>query len=206
MSDSPEPSDPAMTKNGKPSPRTTVESQYWLIAAIAVGAVFAAFAGVFVTGPLTGNSDNPDRRIETFLQQRRIDKLSKQVAVLQQQVVAAGRNGPAPNPPQARAINRRLDGLTGQLNDLQDAITPDPAKALRVALLQRDLQNVQASSRASLQAVRSDVDRQYDLMKFVVGTLGLGMLGVIGSVFIPAIRDRKKGVEGAQAAGGPRGI
>jgi hypothetical protein len=91
---------------------------------------------------------------------------------------------------QVSRTQRQIRAVASDQAALREALAPDPVEALKVALLQRDLKNAQATTRASVDAVRADVERQYDLMKFVVGTLGLGLLALMASVAVPAIRDR----------------
>ena len=146
--------------------------------------------------------ESPEPRVRASLQlDGRLDAVVRDIAELKAAVRAQG-----PTPPkgklaaEVRRIRSRVGALTSQQAALNEVLAPDPVKALGVALLQRDLRNTEASTEGSFAAVRADIDRQYDLMKFVVGTLGLGLLGVMGSVIIPAMRDRHSGAreEGEQ--------
>lgn len=71
---------------------------------------------------------------------------------------------------------------------MEEAVLEDAQKAVRVALLQRDLKNAQVQIDARFDSVDTDVGRQYDLMKWVIGTLVVGILGMVLTVIVPAWR------------------
>ena len=89
---------------------------------------------------------------------------------------------------QLAGLERRLRQIGGDLRDLQDAVLEDPAKAVQFTLLRRDLSSQTTQSRAQLASVRGDIDRQYDLMKWVIGTLFVGIAGMVLAVVVPALR------------------
>jgi len=162
-------------------------------ASAALAAAIATMAGLvaLLVSDQPRESPQPAARTSTHVERRLTDTEQKlrdlQAAVRAQGAVPSQGKLAA----EVRRTKRRVSVLASDQSDLKAVLAPDPVKALQVALLQRDLKNEQATTRASVEAVRADIERQYDLMKFVVGTLGLGLLAVIASVAVPAIRERR---------------
>lgn len=163
------------------------------IVALAVGAVAAS--GSIISVVLLPELERKRAREEVSASpsprlERRREETERRVEELRAEINALG-----DTPSRGRlaaevaGIRRRVRALASDQAALREVLAPDPVKALKVALLQRDLKSSQATAKASVDAVRADIERQYDLMKFVVGTLGLGLLAVIASVAVPAIRD-----------------
>jgi chromosome segregation ATPase len=80
---------------------------------------------------------------------------------------------------QIGSMSARVQRIDQEVSTLQDAILRDPAKALQVPLLRRDVDSNQLANQAALIAVRQDIDRQYDLMKWILGTFAVGVIGLI---------------------------
>jgi uncharacterized coiled-coil protein SlyX len=100
---------------------------------------------------------------------------------------------PTPGSAVARRIATVESALRRQRREvatLNDAIVESPAKALQMPLLRRDLTNQAAASRDAIAAVQGDIDRQYDLMKWVIGSLFVGILGMMLTVVVPALKAR----------------
>jgi hypothetical protein len=70
---------------------------------------------------------------------------------------------------------------------LERAILPDAEKAISVPLLKKDLSSLQQQTSRDLETVRAESSRLYDLMKLLIGLMGLisfGLLGTaVGNVF-----------------------
>jgi hypothetical protein len=177
----------------------SAEHQSWFAVLAAATGVFAAVAGVtgvFLTGSPEEDSARQPAQLTTFLLERRVDQAERDLKGLQAAVKAQGKaQGKVPRrgrlAAQVSRARQQLAALASDQSALEDALAPDPVDSLKVALLQRDLRNAQDATQASVAAVRADVERQYDLMKFVVGTLGLGLLALMASVAVPTFRDRR---------------
>ena len=122
---------------------------------------------------------------------RRVDALQTRLSKLNAEVQALPAQG-ATDPTGARgafdsaavaAVDRSLRRIDSQFQALQQAIGNSPLKALELPLLRRDLDNVKASNQATANSLRGDIDRQYDLMKWVLGTLVLGVAGILATVY-----------------------
>jgi uncharacterized small protein (DUF1192 family) len=91
---------------------------------------------------------------------------------------------------QVSGMNAKLGQIDDEVSALQVAILRDPAKALEMPLLRRDIESNQAANQAALAAVRLDIDRQYDLMKWILGTFAVGVIGLI----FTGISSRKEAI------------
>lgn len=79
-------------------------------------------------------------------------------------------------------MNAKVRQVDQEVSALQDAILRDPAKALEVPLLRRDIESSQLANQAALATVRQDIDRQYDLMKWICG------MPITGADLDPAVQ------------------
>lgn len=96
---------------------------------------------------------------------------------------------------QLAAFSEELAQNGESLRRLEAVILEDPARALELPLLRRDLDNAQQINAQALASMRQDVDRQYDLMKWVVGTLALGLIGSFVSNVLPRRDGGRSGDE-----------
>ena len=87
---------------------------------------------------------------------------------------------------EASEFSSELNSLKIRFKALEDALTVDPAKALSVPILRKDLDNTEKSLRAELLQTRAEVDRMYDQNKWFIGlmfTIALSVLGMAASSF-----------------------
>lgn len=89
------------------------------------------------------------------------------------------------------AVNAALENLSTRLGRIEASILDDPSKALEVPLLRRDLDSSKDAAQDALNGIQRDVDRQYDLMKWTMGTLVLGMGGLVVNQIVSARKDAK---------------
>ncbi|MWV14146.1 hypothetical protein F3I62_18760 [Pseudomonas sp. R-28-1W-6] len=87
---------------------------------------------------------------------------------------------------EASRISSSIERLDSRLEALENAITEDPAKALAVPILRKDLDNAEKSLKAELIQTKSEIDRMYDQNKWFIGlmfTIALSVLGMAASSF-----------------------
>jgi hypothetical protein len=169
-----------------------------------ISAVAALAAGLFlIAEPFTDRPREVPTATPTPTPQppasndARLNDTIRQVQQLQRTVEALGKTPTRSRlGAEVRSTRQTIRRLSSDMSALKDALGNDPIKALQVTLLQRDLRNASATSKATVDSLRQDIERQYDLMKFVVGTLALGMLGIVVSVVIPALRERSESISG----------
>lgn len=119
-----------------------------------------------------------DRDTQTGLLAVRLGEVERQMKGLRM----PGSRVPAPA--QLAATERSVTALQGQMRALQEAVGATPEKAIAVPLLRRDLEGLRINSTAAVTAIERDLDRQYDLMKWILGTFVVGMLSVIVSIVL----------------------
>jgi hypothetical protein len=88
-------------------------------------------------------------------------------------------------------MGRQVGAVGRKLTTLEGVILQDPVKAVRFTLLTHDLARDREQNASDIANVQAQVDRQYDLMKWVIGTLAVGIIGVVSAVVVPALRGRQ---------------
>ncbi len=84
-------------------------------------------------------------------------------------------------------IEERITSLETKLKALEDALTLNPAKALAIPILRKDLDNAQGVFKSEINQTRAEVNRIYDQNKWFIGlmfTIALSVLGMAVSNFI----------------------
>lgn len=118
--------------------------------------------------------------------QARLNALDEELAALQRQVEQLS------TPQQQGAIaaqvtrtEQSLVEIRGRLGALESAILTDPAKALQLPLLGREVADLRTRLDTGTESLRGDIDRVYDLTKTSVIALAVSVLGaVVGSIFL----------------------
>jgi hypothetical protein len=102
-------------------------------------------------------------------------------------------------PSNASRLTSRVDGMEQDVRqleadqvELEDALLNNPAKALQLPLLARDIESDRRANEAALLAIRQEMDRQNGLMQWVLGTFALSVLGLLVTVLIPVFRGSKE--------------
>lgn len=81
-------------------------------------------------------------------------------------------------------LESRLDKLAQNIKTINKAIMQSPEKALEIPMLKRDVQALQNQYKASTEALEREITRAYDTIKWVIGTIVLGIIGLAASVFL----------------------
>jgi len=123
--------------------------------------------------------------------------LQDKYAVLDKKVDSLGGQLQAlSNIPDQNKIAIQLKGMDVALNDLktrhtklEDAILTNPAKAIEVPLLRKDLDNLKDSQQQNLLALQQGVDRVYDLNKWLLGAMAVSIITLAIS---NVLRGKKK--------------
>jgi len=122
--------------------------------------------------------------------------LPTQVAALQSEVAALRQElniltqTMASNPnanPDTIALRADLQSIDGRLSVIEQAVLDNPAKALQLTLLSREMDNLKANYQSNLESTRQEIGRIYDLNKWFIGlmfTMAIGLLSLAVSNFI----------------------
>lgn len=121
---------------------------------------------------------------------KRLDRLLVDVRDLEEQVDALKQT---PSDTQLgaalAAVNATVSVLQNDVEEIGDAILDDPGKALQLPLLRQDLDAAQSSNVAAYGSLRNDIDRQYDLMKWLLGTFVVGMVATLVTAILALRRS-----------------
>lgn len=74
--------------------------------------------------------------------------------------------------------------LSERLEKIEAAILANPAKALEIPLLQRDVENLRSTQQSNLVAVKEGVDRLYDINKWLLGAMAVSVITLALSNFL----------------------
>lgn len=115
---------------------------------------------------------------------REIDELHERIARLETAVTSVnGQMQALANVPEDAKVAVQLKGIDTSLNDLkarhgrlEDVILNNPAKAIEVPLLRRDLDNLKDSQQQNLLALKQGVDQVYDLNKWLLGAMAVSIV------------------------------
>lgn len=159
--------------------------------AVAMGAAAVAGLALFKEADVTGVREAAVGRIEldaTVVSS--IRDLRSQVAQVRREQSAIIRNNSGkPLDASASAILSRLDAIEGRQARLEQAILTTPEKALAMPLLRRDLDAAKETNAQAIAAVKANVDQVYDLTKWFIGALAVGVF----SLAIPNLINRRRG-------------
>lgn len=81
-------------------------------------------------------------------------------------------------------LHANVSVLSEKLTALESALTTDPAKALAVPILRKDLENTEKTLKLELLRTRAELERMYDQNKWFIGlmfTIALSVLGMVAS-------------------------
>lgn len=85
---------------------------------------------------------------------------------------------------QLKQIQAILTDLQTRQGKLEAVILTNPAKALEIPLLQRDLENVKAQQQVSVLTMKESIDRIYDLNKWLLGAMAVSIVTLALSNFL----------------------
>jgi hypothetical protein len=88
----------------------------------------------------------------------------------------------------AKFLRADINHVSEQVRRLRGAVLENPRHALQIPLLRQDFNNLKEATSSGIDGVGNDIDRAYDLMKWVVGTLAVGLIGL----FVSSLRVSSK--------------
>ena len=137
----------------------------------------------------------PDTRIELAsriaIGEPREAALSHDLNYLKQEVltiknkVDALSNVPegAPVVAKLKELEVKLISTDEKLSSIRREIMQSPEKALEIPMLRRDIQALQSQYDNATKSLEREISRTYDTVKWVMGTIVLGLLGLATSIF-----------------------
>jgi len=81
-------------------------------------------------------------------------------------------------------VQASVQGFTSRLQKIENAILANPAKALEIPLIQRDIESLRSSQATALSAMKDGVDRLYDINKWLLGAMAVSIVTLAISNFL----------------------
>ena|ERR1700686_115605 len=151
-----------------------------LLALIAAAITTVATVGVtFFTRFIQESTAIPEMRAERrFVEMdSRIESVNKDIVGLKSQINSLS------NVPEQTKVAIRLKGIESALTDIQSrnlkleqVILENPAKAIEVPLLRKDLENLKDAQQQNSLALKQGVDQVYDLNKWLLGAMAVSIV------------------------------
>lgn len=98
---------------------------------------------------------------------------------------------------QLQQTQKAIKSISSRQEKLEEVILANPTRALQIPLLQRDLENLRAAQQANLVAVKGDVDRIYDLNKWLLGAMAISIVTLALSNFLKGKEPKVQSTEPA---------
>ena len=87
-------------------------------------------------------------------------------------------------------LRDKVKDLEKQINTINEAIMQSPEKALNIPMLRKDVNALKLQYENTTKSLEREIRSAYEIIKWVLGTILLGILGIAASVFI-AVREKK---------------
>ena len=81
-------------------------------------------------------------------------------------------------------VEGEIEQLASKLDALNKVIMQSPEKAIEIPMLKRDISSLQKQYEYAVESLQNQITRAYDTMKWVIGTIVLGILGLAASILL----------------------
>jgi cell division protein FtsB len=133
-------------------------------------------------------ASQPRAQLQLAEQQQQLAQLRVEIQRLHAQTPTLSGGRPAPD--ELRAVTDRLDLIEAEQKRLGVVITDSPEKAMSIPLMRRDIEEIKGSQTQVVDALKREIDRVYDLNKWIIGGLAAGVLGLLVRDLIRGRRER----------------
>lgn len=158
------------------------------VAAVVVSGSVALLTAVsfLLDLPISDNS-SASLAAQVEKQSRRIDGLQDELRSAKA-IVMSGTTAP-----EYAVLEERLRRVEQSQQRINEAILGSPEKAVEMPMLRRDLQEMKTTDAESTAAIRREIDRIYDLNKWLFGGLALSVLAIaLSNLRKPGTREPPK--------------
>lgn len=156
-------------------------------AANGVAAVAALTAGVafFVTTRLETRSADSASAAEVARISAINDQLAARISGLQRRLDVSRDDVTLPkDAADLKPLIARMTEIEYRQARIEKAISNDPARALEIPLLRRDIDGLKEANGQAIGAVKASVDQVYDLSKWLFGALVIGVFSLAVSNYL----------------------
>ncbi|MET0466774.1 MAG: hypothetical protein ABW007_26675 [Chitinophagaceae bacterium] len=102
---------------------------------------------------------------------------------------------------QIKELSANVAKLQESVSDMERLIMDNPSKALAMPLMRKDLDSLKENNQAEMTSLRKDIDRIYDLNKWLVGLMFTMALGVLTLAISNFWKAKEKVAEAGQTEG-----
>ena len=88
-------------------------------------------------------------------------------------------------------LQQTLADIVKRLSSLEDVILDNPSKAVQTILLRKDLDNLKNSNQADVLMIKQEIERVYDLSKWLAGLLFFLAFGILSLAVANVFKGRK---------------
>jgi len=129
---------------------------------------------------------------------RETEKLAAENVAIKEQVTALRREvaslrpatGVTPTSAEVAKLEEAVSELTKRQNRIEDAISRDPARALELPLLRRDLDNIKESQAQAAESMSQRINQVFDLNKWLLGGGAISLLAIALSILLSRLKPR----------------
>jgi hypothetical protein len=87
---------------------------------------------------------------------------------------------------QLQQIQKSVADIQNREGQLEQVILTSASRALEIPLIKRDLENLKATQQTAILTIKEDFDRTYDLSKWLLGALAVGIITLAIGNFLKA--------------------
>lgn len=170
----------------------------WAKASTALAAVGLAAAITTLIGGVSKVSTDDFAEALGVSRLRELEKLSAENAALRADMealkhkVSTLRPSSAATPTSAEIgqLREAVSELTKRQSRIEDAISRDPARALELPLLRRDLENIKERQAQANDSMSQRINQVFDLNKWLLGGGALSLLAIALSILLSRLKVR----------------
>jgi len=94
---------------------------------------------------------------------------------------------------QVTQLEAGFENLQGRLDRFEKAVIADPARAIELPLLRRDLEHLRSIQDAGMVAMKESIDRTFTMLITFMGIIGASIVGLaIANIFTPKVPATEK--------------
>ena len=129
------------------------------------------------TAALTINTPNVNVTPEIGLMQTEISQMHIEIKNIQQKVDTLSNNHESS---EITVVNKKIAIIDTRLSSIEQVILDDPAKALSIVLIRKDIESIQQRQDENMQAQNNEINRVFGLNQWFLGIMIPMAISVVG--------------------------
>lgn len=156
------------------------------------GAVLTGVVGLAVSVTTVTNGPSSDKSPTLVQLEALASEMEARASTLERLAKQLPVTGDANSNAQILLLRAEVRSVADRQKRIEDAIPRDPARALELPLIREDLDNLRDAQSSSSQAVRQEVDRLYDVIKWLIGGGVSSLVAIALSLLISRVDAKRK--------------